>query len=120
MSDRTALIISCSQEEAARIHQRAALERRTVSGYVLRILMRWLDLEERLAKQQEQPLTAYHAVRPSGARTTILIRCSNAEAHRIRAGAKGRCATISWFVIQTLVLSWSAADRVLKETPQKK
>src|SRR2546429_5965100 len=53
MSDRAALIISCSRQQAATIHQRAELERRTVSGYVLRILMRWLDLEERLAVIQQ-------------------------------------------------------------------
>jgi len=115
MSDRTALIISCSREQAAAIHQRAAFERRTVCAYVLRILMRWLDLEERLAARQERPLTAYHPVRPSGERTTMLIRCSKVEAHRIKAGAKRRCTTISWFVLHTLALAWSAGDRMLTE-----
>jgi uncharacterized protein (DUF1778 family) len=122
MGDRTALIISCSQEQAARIHQRAAFERRTVSGYVLRILMRWLDLEDRLVVRQEEggrPLTAYHPVRPSSKRTTMLIRCSKEEAQRIRAGAKRRYTTISWFVIQSLALSWSADDRVFIETKNK-
>src|SRR5215469_5717071 len=123
MSDRTALIISCSQEVAARIHQRAASERRTVSAYVLRILMRWLDLEERLVVRQEEggrPLTLYHPVRPSGKRTTMLLRCSKEEAQRIRTGAKRRCTTISWFVIYTLALSWSADDRVFMETRKNK
>ncbi len=111
MSDRTALIISCSREQAATIHQRAELERRTVSGYVLRILMRWLDLEERLAVRQQEAgrrLTAYHPVRPFGKRTTMLLRCSKEEAQRIRAGAKRRSTTISWFVLHTLALAWSA------------
>ena len=118
MTDRTALIISCSREQAVTIHQRAASERRTVSAFVLRILMRWLDLEERLARQQERPLTAYHPVRPSGKRTTMLIRCSKDEAHRIRAGAKRRCTTISWFVLHTLALAWSAGDRMLVDFRQ--
>ena len=118
MSERTALIISCSREQAAAIHQRAGFERRTVSAYVLRILMRWLDLEERLASKQERPLTAYHPVRPAGTRTTMLIRCSKAEAHRIRAGANRRCTTISWFVLHTLALAWSAGDRMLIEFHQ--
>ena len=96
MSDRTALTISCSQEQAAAIHQRAGRERRTVCAYVLRILMRWLELEERLVRQQERPLTAYHPVSPSGKRTTMLIRCSEEEAQRIRAAAKRRCTIISW------------------------
>src|SRR6266566_302099 len=56
MSDRTALVISCSQEQAASIHRRAELERRPVSGYVLRILMRAVDLEEKIsALQRESP-----------------------------------------------------------------
>src|SRR2546429_4975411 len=79
MSDRAALIISCSRQQAATIHQRAELERRTVSGYVLRILMRWLGLEERLAVIQQEgdrPLTALQPVRPSGKRTTMLDRKS--------------------------------------------
>lgn len=115
MSDRAALIISCSRQQAATIHQRAELERRTVSGYVLRILMRWLDLEERLAVIQQEGgrlLTALQPVRPSGKRTTMLVRCSKEEAHRIRAGAKRRCTTISWFVIHALSLSWGAENRI--------
>ena len=122
MNGRTALIVSCSQEVAARIHQRAASQRRTVSGYVLRILMKWLELEERLVVRQQEgrrPLTLYHPVRPSGKSTTMLLRCSKEEAQRIRAGAKRRCTTISWFVIQTLALSWSADDRVFMETRKR-
>jgi hypothetical protein len=118
MSDRTALIISCSREQAATIHQQARFERRTVSAYVLRILLRWLDLEESLAARQERPLTAYYPVRPTGTRTTMLIRCSKAEAHRIRAGAKRRCTTISWFVLHTLALAWSAGDSMVIEFQQ--
>ena len=116
MTDRTALIISCSREQAATIHLRAELERRTVSGYVLRILMRWLDLEERLVSIQQpsrRPLTAYQPVRFPGPRTTMLLRCSKEEAHRIRVGAKRRGTTISWFVLHSLALSWSAKDRML-------
>lgn len=115
MSDRTALIISCSREQAATIHQRAELERRTVSAYVLRILMRWLDLEERLVGIQHDTgrrLTAYQPVRFPGPRTTMLIRCATEEAHRIRMGAKRRSTTISWFVLHSLALCWSAEDRL--------
>lgn len=119
MTGRTALIISCSQEQAATIHQRAELERRTLSGYVLRILMRWLDLEERLVGIQQDtghPLSAYRPVRFPGPRTTMLLRCSKEEAERIRAGAKRRGTTISWFVLHSLALCWSAEDRVLFES----
>ena len=123
MTHRTALIISCSREQAAAIHERAELERRTVSAYVLRILMRWLDLEERLVGIQQdsgRPLTAYHPVRPPGPRTTMLLRCSKEEAHRIRAGAKRRATTISWFVLHSLALCWSAEDRVVMESRNNK
>src|SRR5215472_14746419 len=67
MSDRTALIISCSQEQAATIHRRALLEKRPVSGYVLRILMRVLDLEEHLSALQQKHdrhLSAYKPLQP--------------------------------------------------------
>src|SRR6266566_204914 len=67
MSDRAALIISCSRQQAATIHQRAELERRTVSGYVLRILMRWLDLEERLAVIQQENYDACTVLKGRGA-----------------------------------------------------
>src|SRR5215469_2477466 len=122
MTDRTALIISCSREQSAAIHLRAGLERRTVSGYVLRILMRWLDLEERLVSIQEtsgRPLTAYQPVRVPGPRTTMLLRCSKQEAHRIKVGAKRRNTTISWFVLHSVALSWSAGDRMLVESRNK-
>ena len=122
MTDRTALIISCSRAQAAAIHQRAELERRTVSAYVLRILMRWLDLEDRLSGIQREtgrPLTAYQPVRFPGPRTTMLLRCSKEEAHRIRLGAKRRSTTISWFVLHSLALSWSAGDRVLIHSRNK-
>lgn len=116
MSDRTALILSCSLEQAATIHQRAALERRTVSAYVLRILMRRLDFEEKLVFRQQESgclLTPYQPVRTPGKRTTMLIRCSKEEAQRIRTGAKRRSTTISWFVLHTLALAWSAGDRMI-------
>jgi uncharacterized protein (DUF1778 family) len=122
MRDRTALIISCTREQSATIHLRAELERRTVSGYVLRILMRWLDLEDKLSGIQQEsgrPLTAYQPVRFPGPRTTMLLRCSKEEAHRIRIGAKRRGTTISWFVVHSLALSWSARDRMLTESRNK-
>lgn len=122
MTDRTALLISCTREQAATIHLRAGLERRTVSGYVLRILMRWLDLEERLVgiqRDTSQPLTAFQPVRFPGPRTTMLLRCSKGEAHRVRVGAKRRKTTISWFVLHSLSLSWSAEDRLPMEPRNK-
>src|SRR5215469_7504050 len=107
MNDRTALIISCSREQAAAIHERAEAERRTVSSYVLRILMRWLAHEQQLIPQKYYlPLPANQPVRPSAKRTTMLIRCSTEESQSIRAGAKRRCTTISRYVLHALAVSW--------------
>lgn len=122
MSDRTALIISCSQEQAAAIHRRAEIERRTISGYVLRILMRWLDFEDKILVAQQgvgRRLTQYRAVHPAGKKTTMLLRCSKEEADRIKAAARRRSTTISWYVLYTLSLAWSAADRILLDFPNK-
>lgn len=122
MSDRTALIISCSREQAAAIHQRAEIERRTVSGYVLRILIRWLDLEDKILAIQQgttRRLTSQRVMYPPGKRTTMLLRCSKEEAERIKAAAKRRCTTISWYVLHTLSLAWTARDRVLMQFPDK-
>src|SRR5215469_6102204 len=40
LMSRTALLIRCSKVEAAMIHERAKKERRNVSGYVLRIVLK--------------------------------------------------------------------------------
>ncbi|HKS81094.1 MAG TPA: hypothetical protein VJR23_06280 [Candidatus Acidoferrales bacterium] len=122
MEERTALIISCSLEQSSVIHERAEFERRTVSGYVMRILMRTLDIEDRLVFVQQdtsRPLTAYQPVRDPGPRTKMLLRCSKIEAQRIREGARRRRTTISWFVLYTLSLAWSAGDRALVEFRSK-
>lgn len=122
MGDRTALLISCSAEEAAAIRERAQVDRRTLSSYVLGILFRWMDIEERLLISQQDTgrlLSPYTHLRAPGKRTTMLIRCSKDEADRIRAGAKRRSTTISWFVVQTLNLTRSAQSRMLNESRNK-
>lgn len=87
---------------------------RTVSSYVLRILMRWLAHEQQLIPQKYYlPLTPKQPVRPSVERTKMLIRCSNEEAQSIRAGAKRRCTTISWYVLHALTVSWNAKDQLM-------
>lgn len=48
MSDRAAILLHCSTLEAAEIRYRAKLDRCNVSSYILNILMRSVDFEERL------------------------------------------------------------------------
>jgi uncharacterized protein (DUF1778 family) len=85
---RAALLIHCSAEEAKIIRERATQQRRTVSGYVLNVMMRVIR-------------------RPVGPKTTMLLRCSAQESTRIRVAAKRRGATISAFVLRTLRSSWN-------------
>ena len=111
MSNRTALLICCSVEEAASIRNEAEGERRTVSNYVLNIVMRTVAMEEDLLRPRDVRLPdrmlPKPTVRSPGPRTAILIRCSIAEARKIRAIAKRKETTISGFVLQCLRRSWN-------------
>ena len=49
-SNRTALLIRCSREEADRIRAAAKKQRRTLSAYVLHALNARLDIEARMEK----------------------------------------------------------------------
>jgi|SRR6266566_843267 len=46
MRDRTNLLINCSEEEAYEIGKRARLQRRSISGYVRKVVMRTADSDE--------------------------------------------------------------------------
>src|SRR5215470_6246060 len=114
MPDRAVLMISCLKEEAARIHEKAEFQRRTVSGYVLNIVMRAVKFDEALLAAHSRihnlkTVTAiYPAGRPRGPRAAMLLRCSREESDRIRAAAKHRDTTISRFVLWSLRRSWLA------------
>ena len=104
---RTALLIRCSNEQACSVRVYAEKERRTISGYVLNIVMRAVQLEERL----QERLTHYAAMnrvlsrrsfRPPGPRTAILIRCTIEEANLVRNTARRREMSVSGFVLQAL------------------
>ena len=112
MPGRTSLLINCSVEEALTIRARAKLERRGISGYVLNIVMRSVDFEEKLLAKAGRLQTLRRSlsgtpIRPVRPRTTMLVRCSTAEARRIRRNAKRRDSTISGFVLHCLRRSWS-------------
>jgi len=114
MRDRAVLMISCLKEEAAKIHQEAELQRRTVSGYVLNVVMRAVKFDEKLLAEHPgihslKTVAAAYPIRPIGLRTAMLLRCSTEESKRIRSAAKHRDATISGFVLWSLRRSWLAA-----------
>ena len=122
MPARSQILISCLREEAHEIRERAALDQRSVSSYLLKVLMRWVEFEEKLFlelsrfRHSNRVLMSRRLLLPHGPRTTILLRCSNEDSHRIRRAAQRRAVTISGFIRQCLRRSWSAADERLKRS----
>lgn len=114
---RAALLINCSAKEAQTIHEQAELQHRTVSSYMLNIVWRTLELEEKIFAEFKR-LQSLKTSRPPGPRTTILLRCSVEEAKRIRAAAKRRQTTINGYVLHTLGRSWKVADG-FREPPEQ-
>jgi hypothetical protein len=111
--DRTALLIRCSKEDADRVRIEADRQRRTISGYVLHIMGRAIEIEERLLTK----INPYSPVGPTfsrksligtGPRTAILVRCSVSEAERIREAARRRDFPINGFVLQAMRRSWAS------------
>ena len=103
------LLICCSAAERDDIRDSAKKRRQTISGYILLIMDRAIDLEERLlARAKWIPLARLepmHALRP---RTTFLVHCDPSEAARIRTAARRRQVTISGFVLHCLRRTWRA------------
>jgi len=130
MGNRAALLIHCSKDEAEKIREMSKLQRRTISGCVLFILMRAVQLGENLIRMRaagidELPfahvieaygLNSIPSKTPSGPRTTMLLWSSKDEAKRIRIVAAMRGMTISRFVLHTLGCSWRIADAFPKFT----
>ena len=102
-ANRTVLFLRCSGGEAMKIHGEAEAERRTVSAYVLSIVLRNLTLEERAPRAALLPWEVAHA---PGSRTAMLLRCSIEESDRIRAAAKRRSVTITGYILRCLRRSW--------------
>lgn len=106
---RTAILISCCQEEAAKIRTRAEHDFRGVSAYVLNIVMRAVELDEKLLEQFPKLSPLLTSPRVPGRRTAVLIRCSDEQASRIRSAAKRRSTTISHFVLSSLTRKWDVS-----------
>src|SRR5262250_774785 len=112
MRNRTTLLINCSQKEAQRIRETAARQRRTISGYVLNILMKAIRFDESLTRLRslggEEKLSVRNfelyglggfSTRPTGPRTTMLLSCPVEDARKIRETAKRKEITISGLVL---------------------
>src|SRR5215470_20438330 len=123
MQSRTTLLINCSKKEALRIRESAARQRRTISGYVLNILMKAIRYDESLAHLHELGGREKFSIRniefyglggfsspPPGPRTTMLLSCPMEDAHRIRETAKRKETTISGLVLHALRLAWAIPD----------
>jgi uncharacterized protein (DUF1778 family) len=108
-------LIGCSRDQANAIREMAAQHPRTISGYVLNIVMRKVELDEGMFRRHHR-LTLRRSVnwRAPGARTTMIVRCSREEAWRVRTAARRREMTISKFVLDALQVAWSVADRLAK------
>jgi hypothetical protein len=106
---RTALLISCSQQELDEIRRCAEAEHRQISSYVLSVLMPMIAFEEELLTRyvhlRDLSLTIGHAphLHP---RNVMLLRCSADEARRIRGAVVRRNATISGYVLFALHRRW--------------
>jgi hypothetical protein len=122
MGTRTALIISCSRQEADTTREQAALQRRTMSAYILHIVMRHILVDESLFRTREKlaPPNGRLLDGLAHPRTTMLIRCSTEEAARIRAAVKRQDSTISGFVLHALGSSWDAAEGIPARRPPQK
>jgi hypothetical protein len=112
-SPRTSVIISCTAGDAAFTRERARSRRQTISGYILDVVMRLIDIDDRLFATYARlgPLTWRHPAPAPGPKTTLLIRCSEEEAKRIRLAAKRRDSTVSAFVLHALRVSWKSIQR---------
>lgn len=112
---RTSLLINCARKEAWQVRKRAGLQRRTVSGYVINIVMRSVEFSDGLVSSLGglPPLFKLdHGKQAKGVapRTTLHIYCATDEAKRIRGAASMRGMTISGFVLSCLRRSWETED----------
>lgn len=95
------------------VRERAVRDRRSISGYVLDIVLRAIDFEDSLFARYKHltKLSGPPAERPERPRTTMLVRCSAHEARRIRVAAGRRDTTMNRYVLWTLQRAWEIADR---------
>jgi uncharacterized protein (DUF1778 family) len=116
MAQRAALLINCSRDEARQMRDNARAQRRTLSGYVLNIVWRTVELQEQMYANFARAREMNSGARPRP-RTTVLVRCSNDEAKRIRKAARVRAMTISEYVLRSLHRAWDVAQTLPEIVP---
>jgi uncharacterized protein (DUF1778 family) len=118
---RTSLLLRCSPEEAAKVRHHAALEHRSVAGYLLFVLERNLAIEEKYSDAYTPLMIQQSQEEPTGRedRTAIHLRCSVEQANRIRKAAARRQLSISKFIVFALQRSWRAFERVQRDRPHR-
>lgn len=112
---RDSLLITCSRKEAEQVRKKAGLQRRTVSGYVINIVMRAVELGDRSLLTLTSPffkLPERKLVKGAAPRTALHIYCATDESKRIRTAASLRTMTISRFVLGCLRRSWEAENSI--------
>ena len=116
MARRAALLISSSMEEARLIRERARIQRRGISSYMLNIAMRAVQFEENLISRDPTLRRFLYdaAIRVPGPRTAILLRCSKDESERIRRVAQIRGVTISGLVLYSIRRSWEIQQNLIQ------
>jgi hypothetical protein len=106
----SSLLIHCSRKDAEQVRTKAKLERRTVSSYVMNIVMRAVEFDERLVVRLGlSPLfkvSGKAKVKGVAPKTTLHIYCTMDEAKRVRQLATLRGITISGFVVGSLRRAW--------------
>jgi uncharacterized protein (DUF1778 family) len=111
---RASLLINCSRKEAELVRKGAGLQRRTVSGYVINIVIRAVEFSNRLVsslgRSRAFKLPQGKVAKGPAPRTTLHIYCATDEAKRIRAAAFQRRMTISRFVLNCLHRSWETEN----------
>lgn len=108
------MLINRSRDEARQMRENARAQRRTLSAYVLNIIVRAVALQEQMYANFPRAWEPDSRAKPRP-RTTVLIRCSNDEAKRIRRAAQVRAMTISGYVLRALHRSWDVAHTVVPE-----
>ncbi|HVZ60194.1 MAG TPA: DUF1778 domain-containing protein [Terriglobales bacterium] len=53
-SSRTAILVRCTEQEAALIREAAVKERRTISGFIVNAVLNRINIRARLATELEQ------------------------------------------------------------------
>lgn len=111
---RTSLLINCSRKEAEQVRKKAGFQRRTVSGYVINIVIRSVEFSDglvsTLGRSCSFKLPEGKHLKGAAPRTALHIYCGTDEAKRIRAAAFLRKMTICGFVLSCLWRSWESEN----------